>query len=222
LRDFKISSFPNAGLYLLMPDGKRIDLTRKDIDKSTCAILADQNAIPKNVREATAYKPCDICPERYTAEICHAIMPVIPFFDDIDRYMSYDKVTAIYRKKESDTIIISETNMAEALKFISILSLIDYCEVGHKYISFFSGINPMMPPDEIAKIVFKNIFFELKGNIEVIQKLVSTMSEEILHTAKCQVARLNLICNNDSFVNAFVSTDLITTFIKLELKEYIA
>jgi len=48
------------------------------------------------------------------------------------------------------------------------------------------------------------------------------MSEEILHSAKCQVERLNLICNNDAFVNAFVNTDLITNFIQFELKKYMA
>ncbi len=205
-----------------MPDGKRLVLTHREIKKSTDAILADRNRLPDSVRSAADYKPCAICPERDRAVICHAIMPTIPFFDDIDHYMSYDKVTAVYREKKSETIIISETTMSEALKFITILSLTDYCEVGHKYLNLYAGINPMMPADKIAKVVFKNILFESHGNIEQVQKIICIMSEEILHTAKCQVKRLNLICNNDAFVNAFVNTDLITNFIQFELKKYMA
>lgn len=222
MHNFDISSFPAPGLYLLFSDGNRIDLTHKKVEEATQAVLADPNAIPKHVRAATDYKPCDICPERDSAVICHAIMPTIPFFDDIDRYMSYDEVTAVYRENESETIIISETKMSEALKFIAILGLTDYCEVGHKYLKYFDGVNPMMPADEIGKAVFKNILFELHGHIERMQQAIHVMSDELLHTAKCQVARLNLICKRDAFVNAYVNTDLITSFLKQELKAYIS
>ncbi len=222
MHDCDISSFPDPGLYLLLPDGERIVLTHREIEKSTDSILNDREALPESMRSAADYKPCEICPERDTAVICHAIMPTIPFFDDIDRYMSYDEVTAVYREKDSKSIIVSETTMAEALKFITILSLSDYCEVGNKYLRYFSGVNPMMPADKIAKVVFKNIFLESRGNIERVQEKVYVMSDEILHTAKCQVARLNLICSRDAFVNAYVNTDLITSFIKKEMREYIS
>lgn len=222
MNDFDIKLFPEPGLYILTPDGKKLALTHKEIEQSTSAILKDKNAIPDSVRDAAEYKPCDICPERKTAVICHAIMPIIPFFNEIDKYMSYDKVTAVYREKGTDSLVVTDIKMSEALKFITILSLMDYCEVGHKYLDLFDGINPMMTADKIAKIVFKNIYFKSHGNIERIQKTVYVMSDEILHTAKCQVARLNLICNNDAFVNAYINTDLITSFIRKEMREYIA
>lgn len=215
------SAFPDPGLYLLLPDGGRLVLTRESIEKTTRAMLDAPDSIPAHVRAATEYKPCDICPERDSAEICHAIMPTLPFFDDIDRYMSYDMVTAVYREGEEEVFVVCKSRMADALQFVTILSLMNYCEVGQQYGLYFEGVNPLMPVDKIGKAVFLNIYLESEGDIDSIQNIINKMAENILHTAKCQTARLNLICKRDAFINAFVNTDLIIQYIKNELRNYI-
>lgn len=149
-------------------------------------------------------------------------MPTLPFFDDIDRYVSYDRVTAVYRDSEEATLIVSETTMANALQFVTILSLTSYCEVGKAYEPFFKGVNPLMPLDKIGKAVFQNIYLAAKGNIKQAQKMVTKMSEEILHVAQCQTKRLRLISNRDAFLNAYVNTELITHFVSNELDALIA
>jgi len=216
-----ISTFPDPGLYLLLPDGERLVLTRKSIEKTTRAMLDAPEIIPEHVRAATEYKPCDICPERDRAEICHAIMPTLPFFDDIDRYMSYDMVTAVYREGEEEVFVVCNARMADALQFVTILSLMSYCEVGQQYERYFEGINPLMPVDKIGKAVFLNIYLESEGDVGCVENVITKMSENILHTARCQTARLNLICKRDSFINAFVNTDLIFQYIKNELRHHI-
>jgi len=196
----------DSGLYLLWPDGKRMELTRAYIDTCTQRMLADPDRIPLSVRAAAAYRPCDICPERDRAVICHAIMPVLPFLAEVDRYMSYDKVTAVYREDGSDILNVVETSMQDALKFICILSVTQCCEVGHKYQRYFAGVNPLMQPDEMADAVYRNIFLDEDGDRERVAVTIVRMREELLHTTRCQMARVQLVCQHDAFLNAYVST----------------
>ncbi len=216
-----ITEFSEAGLYLLLPDGERLVLTRDSIEKTTRRMLDDPRLISPHMRAAVEYKPCDICPARFTAEICHAIMPALQFCDDIDRYMSYDKVTAIYREDEDSPLMVNNTTMTDALQFVTILSLTSYCEVGEEYGRYFVGINPLMPLEKIGREVFLNVYCEAKGDRAKTKQIITTMSENILHTARCQAARLNLISQRDAFINAFVNTELIFQYVHLELIKYL-
>lgn len=202
--DFTICADP--GLYLLWADGNRLGLTRAYIDSCSERMLADPCAIPLSVRAAATYKPCDICPERDRAVICHAIMPVLPFLLEVDNYMSYDRVTAVYREDGSDILNVVETSMQDALKFICILSVMQYCEVGRQYHHYFVGVNPLMPPDDMAQAVYRNIFMDAQGNRERIAETILRMREELLHTTRCQMARVKLVCQQDAFLNAYVAT----------------
>lgn len=216
------ASFAEPGIYLLWPDGNRLALTRRFIESWTETMLNDPLRIPQEVRAATTYKPCDICPERDKATICHAIMPPLPFTGDIDRYMSYDSVTAIYRDEADNVINVVETTMQEALKFIAILSLTQYCEVGKKYGMYFLGVNPLMPPPDIAAAVYRHIFLAAGGDMAQVSKIIQTMRDEILLVTRCQMERLRLICANDAFLNAFVSTYNITELLFDELDSWIS
>lgn len=136
------SAFPDAGLYLLFPDGHRLDLTEDVISAAAQRFLGDPQRLPDHIRAAAEYQPCSICPQRNTAKICHAIVATLPFVDDVDRYVSNDKVTAVYRERGSAILEVSQTNMVEALKYLSTLSLMNYCEVGRKYFPYFQGVSP--------------------------------------------------------------------------------
>jgi hypothetical protein len=216
------ASFTEPGLYLLWPDGNRLDLNRTFIASWTEAMLNDPERIPPAVRAATAYHPCSICPERDHATICHAIIPTLPFTGDVDRYMSYDKVTAIYREADIDVISVVETTMQEALKFIVILSLTQYCEVGRKYGAYFQGINPLMQPPDIAAAVFRQVYLAAGGKLADVSSIILTMREELLLVVRCQIERLHLICTNDAFSNAFVSTYNVTELLFAEMEKCLA
>ena len=222
MKPLDISLFETPGLYLLLPDGTRVVLTREVIEKTTRALLDDPDAVPAHVRQAAEYQACSICPERDTAEICHAILPTLPFLEDIDRYMSYDKVTAVYREVDAGYIVVSETTMQNALQFVTILSLIHYCEVGQQYAEYFTGVNPLMPLESIGKAVFLNVYLACQGDVEQATALIDAMSKDILETARCQIKRLRLISSRDAFLNAFVNTELITRFVVKELNTQVA
>ncbi len=213
------SEFAEPGLYLVTPGGEKIVLTRRLIEERTRALLDDPATLPPEIRAAADYQPCDICPERETAEICHAILTTLPFFDDVDRYMSYDRVTAIFRDGDNDTLLIRETSMQEALQYVSILSLMHYCEVGRKYYAFFEGVNPLMPQIQIATAVFRNMYLACEGDLNILTETLQTMQAELLQTSQCQIKRLQLISNGDAFLNAFVATESTTELMLMEVRD---
>lgn len=212
------ASFTEPGLYLIWPDGNRLALTRTFISSWTEAMLNDPTRIPQEVRAATAYRPCDICPDRDRATICHAIMPVLPFIASVDAYMSYDSVTAVYRETAGGALGVVETTMQEALKFIAILSLTQYCEVGRKYEAYFQRINPLMSPPDIAAAVYPHVYLDACGDVSAVGKIIGTIRDELLLVVRCQMERLLLICTNDAFLNAFVSTYNVTELLFAELE----
>jgi hypothetical protein len=211
--------FRDPGLYLLWPDGGCLELTRRAIESGANAMLEDPGRIPPHVRAAAEYQPCDICPHRETAAICHAIMPVLPFVDEIDRFVSHDRVTAVFRGEGGEGLRVVETALQEALQFVSILSLTSYCEVGRKYGPYFEGIDPLTPPPAIAESVFRRLYVDSRGDLARVSAVAGTMQEEILHTTRCQTERLRLISRRDALVNAFVVTHSMTTVLFLTLRQ---
>ncbi|NQU39601.1 MAG: hypothetical protein HQ523_06580 [Lentisphaerae bacterium] len=212
-----LTQFIEPGLYLVPSEGEAIVLTRKVIDESARALLNDPQKLTPSMRAAADYQPCDICPERDTSEICHAILPTLPFLDEIDRYMSYDRVTAVYREPDTEILMIRETSMQEALQYVTILSLMYYCEVGRQYYSFFHSVNPLMPQIDIATAVFHNMYHDCEGDLQRLAKTLKTMQEELLQTTWCQVKRLRLISQGDAFLNAFVSAQTTTELMLMEV-----
>ena len=212
MQNIDMDAFTEHGLFLLPePNASWLILTRREIESRMQYLLNDPSALPPETRAAADYQACEICPERDTAEICHAIMTLLPFMTEIDQYLSYQKVLAVYREPTDETnvpgaLYIRQTQMQEALQFISILSLMFYCEVGKKYYAYFENANPLMPSDALSKTVFANMYIQCLGNREQLQSLVSEMTSEILLTAQCQVKRLRLICKNDALINAIVGT----------------
>lgn len=211
MTNIDIDAFSEPGLYLRPPGDAWLALTRPEIERRMQAMLDDPTSIPPEIRAATDYQPCEVCPEKESAVICHAIMTTLPFAAEIDRYVSFQNVTALYREPPFDTnapggVYVRVTSMQEALQYISMLSLLFYCEVGKKYYACFDNVNPLMPSDAISRTVFANVYLHCAGDQQAIQAMLTQMTEEILHTARCQIKRLQLICKQDAFINAIVGT----------------
>lgn len=212
MQNIDLSLFDDHGLYL-RPEGhdQWFILTRCEIESRMQALLDDPTAIPPEVRAATDYQACNICPERDTATICHAIMTVLPFQKEIDEFLSHQNVLAAYREPPSSDnkqrgLYLRQTTMQQALQYITILSLMFYCEVGKAYYACFENTNPLMPSKALSKVVFANMYLQCKGDRETLETLLEKMTSEILQTAKCQVKRLQLICKHDAFINAIIGT----------------
>jgi len=210
--------FEAKGLYLIFPDGGRLELTRASIEQSVDVFWRDPARIPEHVKKASEFQKCAICPLREQQGMCHAIRPTMPFLDIVDRYVSYDEVIAVF-KREQDLLHVSATTMQKALEFVSILSLIYFCETGKAYWKYFYGINPLMDLQEIACRFYLNLFFLHTGDQEEINRVISKFKDEITITSQNQAARLNMVCKNDAFLNAFANTQITSLILSMDMEE---
>lgn len=214
--DIRLSDYPQTGLYLILKDSTRLVLTKDNIEKITKEYWSDPDKIPDKVKKAVNFQRCSFCPLKNKADFCDALRPVLPLLDVVDNFISYDKVTAVYKPEEKDFLHISSTTMQNALRYVSILSLMSHCPIGRKYWKYYMGIIPIQRPGEIANRLYLNIYWLHKGDQKVIDKIISDFYEEITATTKNQVRRLKLICKNDVFLNAFVNTQLISDVLHVD------
>jgi len=211
--NFRLSDFEKEGLYLLFPDSTRLELTKENIEHVTDRYWQDLTKIPEEMRKAVHFQKCYFCPHKNQEDICDSIRPMLPFLDIVDQYMSYDEVIAVYKGNEDKLLHVKATTMQDALKYVSILSLLRYNLVLQKYWKYYYGIIPIMGGREVAARVYLNMYWFHRGDLEEIKKIIKRFGEELLVSSTNQVKRLNLVCKNDAFVNAFVNTQLVTQFL---------
>lgn len=214
--DIRLSDYPQIGLYLILKDSTRLVLTKENIEKITKEYWSDPDKIPDKVKKAVDFQRCSFCPLKNKDDFCDALRPVLPLLDVVDNFVSYDKVTAVYKSEEKGILHISSTTMQNALRYVSILSLMGHCQIGHKYWKYYMGIVPIQRSGEIVNRLYLNIYWLHKGDQEVINKIISDFYEEITAATKNQVRRLKLICKNDAFLNAFVNTQLISDVLHVD------
>lgn len=206
----ELGHYRQPGLYLVLEDSTELRLTRENIEKVTEKMWTDPKVIPPSVKEAVEFERCHFCPLKGSKDLCDALRPTLPLLDIVDKYNSFDEVTAIYKGDDEEVCHVSYTTMQRALRYISNLSLMAYCQVGRKYWKYFIGIIPIMDTQETANRLYLNIFWAHGGNQEAVDQVISRMSREITITSQNKAARLRLMCDNDAFLNAFVLTHMLT------------
>jgi len=217
--NFDLNDFEQEGLYLIFPDLSRVVLTRERIQKVTKEYWEDPEKIPPQVKKAIEFQRCPFCPLKGQKDFCDALRPILPFLEVVDKYVSFDKVTAVYKDENKDLFYVADTTMQEALKFISIMSLMQYCQIGRKYWKYYLGITPLVGGKETAQRLYLNIYWLNKGDMEAVKKTIAIFDEQIRITADNQVKRMNLICKNDAFMNAFVNTQAAAVFLNMDIEK---
>ena len=203
------------GVYLYFRDGSHLALPRAAIDAKARQVMEDPLRVPAEARAAPDFLPCSICPKRMTANHCHALGPAFAFLTELDQYVSHHRVTAVYRPPDSRHMWVAETTMQRALQYIAIICLMEYCEVGLKYSSFFKGVNPLKGPEQIARQVYANAAREFANDAQTLQHLIHHMQGEIRYTTRCQVKRLRLLSQSDSVINAFINALAVTDYLEM-------
>jgi len=211
--ELKLNEFEKEGLYLLFPDSTRLELTKENIEQVTDRYWQDPTKIPQEMRKAVDFQKCYFCPHIDKENICDSIRPLLPFLDIVDKYVSFDEVIAVYKGNEDNLVHVKATTMQNALRYVSILSLLRYNLVLQKYWKYYYGIIPIMGGREVATRVYLNMYWFHKGNLEEMKAMIRRFGEELRVSSTNQVKRLNLVCKNDAFVNAFVNTQLVTQFL---------
>ena len=215
----QFDEYIQSGMYLLFDNSQKLSLTKNEIELFSQDLWRDLSKLPADIREAADFSLCPICPEKEKRGICPALHPVLPFLNIIDKYNSFDRVTAIYKGEDNEVLHVSDTAMATALQYISTLSLMYYCRTGRKYWRYYFGINPLMNAREVRQRVYLNIYWLYKGDLRAIDRNISTFKNELKITSVSQIKRLHLICKNDAFINAFANTHISADILSFDMEE---
>ncbi len=208
-------NYQQPGLYLFLNNGKEIILTRERIEKLTKIYWSDPEKIPDDVKKSANFKRCNICPLKGKESLCDAVRPVLPLINDVDEFVSFEKVTALYKSGTDNRIFIANTTIQDALTYIAILSLISYCKVGRKYWKYYFGIIPLMSVEEFVGRLYLNIYWLNNGDEEKINNIIRHMIEELAVTTNNQLKRLMIISKNDAFLNAFAGVQSIIEYLEI-------
>ena len=215
--NLQFSNYRQEGLYLHFEDSSRLVLTKEVIEQTAEKFWQDPTKIPPDIKEADEFQKCSICPGRRQTGLCSALRPVLPFLEHVDKYASFDKVTAVYRVKGQEVLNVAATTMQIALSYVALLSLMHYCLNGREYWRYYFGVVPLSGAETVVARVYLNIYWLHKGNKEEIDKVISQFQEELMLTTTNQVKRLSLICKNDAFINAFVNAQMTTKFLSMDI-----
>ncbi len=115
--------------------------------------------IPPDIKEADEFQRCSICPERRQTGLCGALRPVLPFLEHVDKYASFDKVTAVYRVKGQEVLNVAATTMQIALSYVVLLTLMYYCLNGREYWRYYFGVVPLAGAETVVARVYLNIYW---------------------------------------------------------------
>jgi hypothetical protein len=219
-----IGMHKQEGMYLYSVDGVLLDLSKERVVRLTQEYWNDPAKLPLHIRQNDAFKACSVCPLKDQEVFCSTLKPLLPFLEDTERFNSYDKVTAIYVKKEG-LAYISETTMQDALQYVTNMSIFEYCEGAKKYHRYFRGIEPFMNMNESRSRLLLNIYWLYHGDREKVRSAIDEMQQVITVISKNAVARLNIMCKSDAFSNAYVKAHNTVAFlpfidIEVTLEDY--
>ncbi len=196
-------------LHLFFEDGQRIAFSPQEVLERTRCAWEDPEVFPIEVKKAVELEPCEVCPLKDQVDLCHAIFPILHFAQAFDGRRSYERVTLVMRDSETKTLRIQETSVQEAVQPISILSLTNYCELGHKYHELFYGVMPFLTPNELILRLTMNAFWLADGNREAAEARLKSLFEDLDVTIQCQMERIRLVTKSDAFLNSFVRTHIL-------------
>ncbi|MDJ0766215.1 MAG: hypothetical protein QNJ97_24750 [Myxococcota bacterium] len=212
------SDFQQEGLYLFFSDAHYISITEVEISKFFAETKTHPSLIPKEVIHSHDLELCDHCPNKSKPNaFCGMLKPILPFLKDIDRYMSYDNVTAVYKQENPNLISISETTLQEALKYVSILSLVQYCKTNKRYWKYFYGITPLLELETVIAKTYLNLFWHCQGDQEQMKRVIAVFVRDIGDSSKFLLNRLRAICSNDAFINAIANTQVSTEILSMDV-----
>lgn len=221
--DLQLGNFGEEGLYLIFPDGNRISITQNNIRSYFQKIWHDNSVFPPYIKAATELEFCEHCPGKYSGEeFCVAIRPILPFLDEVDKYLSYDKVTAVLKTDHPSIISITHTDLQNALRYVSLLSLMQYCETNRKFWSYYLGVSPLSNQEQAMSQIYLNIFWLNNGDKGKTREAIDVFRNEIRISNECLVRRLRLLCKKDAFLNAYVNTQMSTELLSMDIDNILA
>lgn len=208
----------SESLLLTFSDGTDLFLNREQIERATARYWDEPGKIPPQVRAAIDFQRCAKCPMANDEKICDALRPILPLLDHLERFDSTDPVQVVYLGAEPGVSTVAHTTMPTALSYVSLMSLIHYCQAGRKYRRYYLGITPLFSPAAVANRLYLNIYWLHRGDPVEVKRVTEEFGRRMLSLSQNQVKRLNLICQNDVFKNAFVNAHVATALLSMNME----
>ncbi len=139
--------------------------------------------------------------------LCSAMKPLLPFLEDVERFSSFDRVTAVYVNRHG-VISISETSLQTALHYVTNIALMEHCEDAKQFKQYFRGVEPFMSIDDAVAKIFLNIFWLHDGDKVKVTAAIEDLRTHLTTTAGSCIKRLRVMCKSDAFVNAYIKTQV--------------
>ncbi|NOX65979.1 MAG: hypothetical protein GXO85_09325 [Chlorobi bacterium] len=216
LGDLRVDKFNEEGLYLIFPNDDCICVTQNYINNYFKKIWQDSSVFPSHIKKATDLQLCEHCPgKKSEVEFCVALRPILPFLEKVDKYVSYDDVTAVLKTNNPSVITVRHTDLQNALRYVSLLSLIKYCETNRRYWSYYFGVSPLADVQQALAQIYLNIFWLNKGDKKKTHNAINIFTKEMRISNECLLRRLKLICKNDAFINAYANTQMSSEFLSM-------
>ncbi|HON55913.1 MAG TPA: hypothetical protein PLM75_10080 [bacterium] len=211
------------GLYLIFNDGHHIDLTINTIEDYTHFFfdkkLKKSQMLMKH--HDTLFEKCSVCIAE-KEKFCRAIRPFIAFLEEIDKYKSYERTLALYKNKNDDLIYMIDTDIQHSLRFLSMFSVLKYCSAGQKFAKYFYGLVPLMDGISFCNRLYLNIYWINKGNYEIINSEIEAFKEEMDIMLTNLKEKLDIICNNDAYLNSIVNFHIISLILSMDIESNMA
>jgi hypothetical protein len=215
-----LKNYDKEGFYLIFDNETRVFMDRDSVFQFGVDFLENPKNVSADIKDCVDFQRCDVCPEKEKSGFCHAILPSLLFFNSAEKYLSYSDVLVVVKIRrpgmDHPVFHTARTTMQQALKYVSIYSLMYYCEVGRKYWKYFTWIDPLLPAAEIAGRLYLNIYWYHKGDRREVEQVIRQFRDEISITSQCQMKRLRLICKSDALLNSLVLAQIITEILKVQ------
>ncbi|MFH0984732.1 MAG: hypothetical protein V1882_04275 [Candidatus Omnitrophota bacterium] len=213
----KTEQYKKEGMYLSFQNGETLDLSVENIQKLSEEFWKDPHRLPLAMRQHDDFKTCKVCPHRGQDVLCSAMKPLLPFLEQMEKYLSCDYVTAIYVQGDGK-ITISETDLQHALQYVTNMALFEYCEDVQRYQPYFKGIVPLMSLEEAIVRLAMNVFWIHRDHPAEADRVIAELREHVTETSKSCIKRLTVMCRSDAFRNAYLKTQTFIEFLAMDPK----
>jgi len=213
-----INCYSLEGMYLYFTDGELLDLSKESVRRLSDEYWNNPTKLPPHIRQNDAFKTCSVCPFKGQNVFCSAMKPLLPFLEKLERFNSYDSVTAVYMQKEG-LAHVCETNMQNALQYVTNMAIFEYCEDAKQYHIYFKGIEPFTGMKQTLSRLFLNIYWLNGGDAKKMHTAIEEIRHTVTVTSKNCVERLNLMCKSDAFINAYVKTHILSEMLGVNIED---
>jgi len=170
--------YKDEGMYVHCENSTVFDFSLKNVEALADEYWNNPEKLSSEIKHDELFKTCSVCPYRGKDVLCSAIKPLLPFLDNLNDFKSFDPVTVVFRDT-GKVLSIKDTDMQNALQYLTDMSVFQYCEDMKRYREYYSGIRPLRSTSENVQTLLLNIFWKSNGDKEQMRNTIKELQKAI-------------------------------------------